>query len=414
MNESEHNNLDSFFRKRTQMADIPFDENDWQNLKSRLDEELPIRPTLWIWLRSRWYILALAGLVATVWFVLPESTSLEHAPSTEMPENSQESMIQPNRTAESVIDDASLEDKSQNSKSSSSNGKSASISDSSESVRKNASRNNKTSNSLSATTLHSVNSENTNDKGYVVYENGARNPRLSGIPEPHFLSPLFVPSISTSEPPENLPLTDIEPDQKTKVSRFFVVGIGYGPDFSAVGLDNFVSPGSRVKFDLEYSFSPTFQVGSGVGLVSNKYEAYGDEYNVPARYWRNGPIADEAYGVCKMIDIPINIRYNILRRGKHLAFASAGTSTYFLTKEEYHFEYYGNSPDSPDYWGTDETSVYPFSIINISAGYEYLFKSHGSFQVEPYIKIPLGEVGWGNVELYTIGVYFSYRYRFQP
>ncbi|MDZ7605548.1 MAG: outer membrane beta-barrel protein [Cyclobacteriaceae bacterium] len=193
---------------------------------------------------------------------------------------------------------------------------------------------------------------------------------------------------------ESLPFLDIEPESKKQFRGYFILGAGYGPDFSTVGMDNFIAPGARWKIDLGYAFSSRFQLQSGVIIVNNKYEAYGDEYHAPDRYWQNGEVPDEVYGECKMIDIPLNLRYNVITSGRHRAFVTSGISTYFLTKEDYNFNYYEDYPYSPDYWGTDKTSVYPFSIVNFSAGYEYMLKGRGSFQIEPFMKIPTGGVGW--------------------
>ena len=68
-------------------------------------------------------------------------------------------------------------------------------------------------------------------------------------------------------------------------------------------------------------------------------------------------------------------------------------------------------PELPEHWGTDESSVYPFKIVNLSVGYQYQLGSKGALQIEPFIKIPTAGVGWGEVDLHTIGVYFMYKYR---
>ncbi|MCK5367205.1 MAG: hypothetical protein KAQ62_01595, partial [Cyclobacteriaceae bacterium] len=135
------------------------------------------------------------------------------------------------------------------------------------------------------------------------------------------------------------------------------------------------------------------------------------DYHAPSAYWKNGIVAEEAYGECKMVDIPLNLRYDILSKPRHKLFVSGGASTYFVLKEDYYFQYEQDDPDLPDYWGTDEMTVYPFGIVNISVGYQYLLGRKGSIQVEPFIKIPTTGIGWGNVDLHTIGTYFIYKYR---
>ena len=163
--------------------------------------------------------------------------------------------------------------------------------------------------------------------------------------------------------------------------------------------------------NFEYAFMKRLAINTGIVLVDNKYEAYGEDYHAPARYWKNGIVADEAYGECQMIDIPLNLRYNFVRNGKHYAFINAGMSTYFVTKEDYYFHYEQDDPDLPMHWGTDKTTIYPFGIVNFSLGYELELTPKSGFQIEPFIKIPTKGIGWGNVDLHTMGVYFMYKYK---
>jgi len=429
MSESENSNLDSYFKRRAQQANIEFNEDDWLHLEARLNDELPLKPTFWYWLRKYWYAPLILILVPAVWFAISGSNSttievqnktidLSSVPMTDAQDltetkvrnkiqlDSKENDLNEKRTESKVNDPANPNDANSETR------RKPQIKRSSIQGNSNELKSPGKLNDSNAGSEKSI--LDTNDKGYVVLGNGDEAPRLSGTSFPHFLSQIAPSFYSNSEAPESLPLLDIEPDAKKQFRRYITVGVGYSPDFSTVGMHNFIAPGTRWKVDLGYTFSPRFQLLSGVVFVNNKYEAYGDEYHAPALYWKNGIVSDETYGECKMIDIPLNIRYNFITSGRHRAFVSSGASTYFLTKEDYYFDYYQDYPDSPEHWGTDKTSVYPFSIVNFSVGYEYTLKGRGSFQVEPYIKIPTGGVGWGNVDLYTIGVYFSYQYRFWP
>ena len=267
----------------------------------------------------------------------------------------------------------------------------------------------KTENTIRSNTQN----ENLDNKSYAVFENGAERKGhflYSGL---HFLLPI---SPDTDLHPGNM-RTDIHkvpiivPKGHKKSKSYFSFGLGYSPDFSTVGLGNFVAPGSRWNIFIEYSFLNRLSLNTGVVLVNNKYEAYGDDYHAPSRYWKNGIVASEAYGECKMVDIPLNLRYDVISKYRHKLFISAGASTYIVLKEDYYFEYYQDDPDLPDHWGTEKMTTYPFGIINASFGFEYRVGKKSALQVEPFIKIPTTGIGWGNVDLHTIGVYFIYKFR---
>jgi hypothetical protein len=207
------------------------------------------------------------------------------------------------------------------------------------------------------------------------------------------------------------PVTDVINPQSHKNKISFYAGVGISPDFSTVGLGNFIAPGFRWNFMGEIGFSRRFFINTGIIYVKNKYEAYGEDYHAPVQYWRNGIVANSAYGECIMLDIPLNLRYSIVLKDRHQIFISGGASTYFLLKEDYYFHYDQDDPALPTYWGTNNVSIYPFGIVNLSLGYQYQLGRKGSIQVEPFIKLPTGGIGWGNVDLHTIGVYFMYKYR---
>ncbi len=255
--------------------------------------------------------------------------------------------------------------------------------------------------------------KNVNEIGYVVFENGASNRGQILYSRLHFLSP--IPPKSKLNPRKIQIIHDEQSSSEIKPGKinnsYFSLGVGYSPDFSTVGIGNFIAPGSRWTIIAEYSFLNRFSINTGVVFVSNQYEAYGKDYNAPPKYWKNGIEAEETYGECKMVDIPLNLRYDVLVESRHKLFISGGASTYFLLKEDYYFQYEQDDPDLPDHWGTDKTTVYPFGIVNISVGYQYMFGRKCSLQVEPFIKIPTTGIGWGNVDLHTIGTYLTYKYR---
>ncbi len=428
MSESENSNLDSFFKHRAQQANVEFNEDDWLHLEARLNNELPIKPATWPWLRKFWYAPIFLALIPTIWFALPESKSITDEVKNNSIELSSGQLAETDVPAETKSGNTILleaDTKNIAGKRTESESNSPINLDKANSE---PGLNSETNKKLIQGNTHEKNTQdriNINgdsekglldnyDIGYVVLGNGNEALRLSRASYPHFLPPIAPGFDLKTNIIESLSFLDIEPSSKNQFRGYFTLGAGYGPDFSTVGMDNFIAPGARWKIDLGYAFSPRFQLLSGVIWVNNKYEAYGDEYEAPYRFWQNGDVADVTYGECKMIDIPLNLRYNVIASGRHRAFVTSGISTYFLTKEAYYFDYYEDYPDSPDYWGTDEMSVYPFSIINFSAGYEYMLTDRGSIQVEPFIKIPTGGVGWGNVDLNTLGIYFSYQYRIWP
>ena len=407
MSKQNKDSLEYFFRERAQSYNLEFNEGDWNMLEAQLDKELPVVTTFWTSLKKYWIVPALLLLTPISWLLYDQLTEYNQGIETASILKGLDNKPIEKSNSESIKthyqDGSSEDDVSSDSKTNNSFFNNPS----------NQSQDNAYNNTESIYNLESYENSKNKDIGYVVSENGAE----SGIGiisfQLPFLSPIApgfsIDKILTADPEEIESVHKISPTKTKKTS--LNLGIGYSPDFSTVGIGNFVSPGSRWAVIGEFGFSKRFLLNTGIVWVSNKYEAYGEDYHAPSRYWKNGIIAEQAYGECKMIDIPLNLRYNIILMGKHQLFVSGGASTYFVMKEDYYFHYEQDDPDLPDYWGTDKMTVYPFGIINFSFGYQYELSRKSSFQIEPFIKIPTTGIGWGNVDLHTIGVYFMYKYQ---
>ena len=111
------------------------------------------------------------------------------------------------------------------------------------------------------------------------------------------------------------------------------------------------------------------------------------------------------------MDLPINVRYNILAKKNYSIFASAGVSTYFMKTEDYGYHYYDYTGRyGYKYKSTNTNDAYWFGVGNLSAGYEQNFGAF-SVQAEPYIKFALRGVGLGSLDLNSYGMNIGLKYK---
>jgi len=223
-------------------------------------------------------------------------------------------------------------------------------------------------------------------------------------------------SKSISESENTLKSVATKPKIKSKkLNRFEISGV-FGPDFSNVG---FVSPektGINLGLMVGYRFTNRFSIQTGVLHSRKHYTAVGEAYKgYPGINLNNTYVKmDWVDANCLMWDIPINMRYDWLLRPKQRAFVSAGISSYILSEEDlqYHFRYYGY----PGYraWSNQENTSYWMSVVNVSVGYEQRISSSFSIQAEPFIKVPIREIGYGNIDLNSLGIFLSLKYSPAP
>lgn len=234
------------------------------------------------------------------------------------------------------------------------------------------------------------------------------------------LSFTTVGQLPTIDRPMVAPASGEQAAQVPVVNRDRTTGLSLramvSPDLSSVGLTNFSRPGTNVGLMLEYQFH-RWHVQAGVLRSVKVYQANESAYEYSAvRQWPVVPSSID--GRCNMLDIPINLRYDVALVPRQRAlppsrwFVSAGATTYYMLREDYTYKY--DNPADPKIkyrdW-TTETGRYGFSQLNLSAGYERAVTQRLFWQVEPFLKVPLKGVGYYKINLLSTGAFFSLRYR---
>ncbi|GAA4005786.1 hypothetical protein GCM10022408_16930 [Hymenobacter fastidiosus] len=188
----------------------------------------------------------------------------------------------------------------------------------------------------------------------------------------------------------------------------------YSPELSTVRWASYTTPGSNLGAALEYRFAQKWRISAGMLRSVKRYAARGSDYHPPAGYWTNSYAINKVDATCRIIDIPLNLRYDLRQGARTAVFASAGLSSLLMRNEAYRYNYYSyGKPVSRD-WSLRKGSNHFLSVLNLSAGYERTFGGRWAVQGEPFVKIPLGGVGFGRVKLSSTGVFFALKYALLP
>ncbi len=216
---------------------------------------------------------------------------------------------------------------------------------------------------------------------------------------------------------ETLASLPVPPDTRLRPLRKglnrWAIGISYTPDISSTGLNDFVSPGDKFGAFVEYYATPRLSFTAGLSFAQKKYTAAGSEYEVYYGFWdkwTGGKVPNQIHASCDVIDLSINARYYFINRPRSNFYVSGGLSSYILTREVYGYEFSYTKPDIATEWVVDNENRNWLGVANLSMGYEFAFHPKFSVQVEPFIKIPLGEVGFGQVNLFTTGSFLNVKY----
>ncbi|PWK28989.1 outer membrane protein with beta-barrel domain [Arcicella aurantiaca] len=200
------------------------------------------------------------------------------------------------------------------------------------------------------------------------------------------------------------------PKSKPKMSRFGV-RLALSPDINSIEKLQTSALSSSLGLLFEYGLSKKWILQTGLTYSNKKYGGEFDYYHSWADTWQkyhpSKPV--EVDGGCKVIDIPLNLRFNAFQKPRQTWFVSAGISSYLMLNESYTYNYAWGTPKTVNW--QDKTSYY-WSTLNLSIGLEKQLTKHLTIQAEPYLKTPLVGVGRGSVNLYSSGILFSTKFNF--
>ncbi|MBD2767102.1 outer membrane beta-barrel protein [Hymenobacter sp. BT664] len=191
----------------------------------------------------------------------------------------------------------------------------------------------------------------------------------------------------------------------------FYVGVVAGPDLTTVKFAELMSPLPNLGVTVDYRFTNRLRLTTGLLRATKHYAAKRDDYDwgaYRARAYQKD--FDEVYGTCTVLDVPLNLRYDALIQPQYRIFGSVGLSSFFMQREQYSYSYKVNNQDVLWERSVVNENRHLLGIVNVSFGYERSLNSHWSIQAEPYVKVPLGGVGLGKVQLVSGGVFFGAKY----
>ena len=223
----------------------------------------------------------------------------------------------------------------------------------------------------------------------------------------NFKSNINLPIIAFESP--KLAST-IPTSKSTSFKKGFNLRLAISPDLSLVTVNEIARLGSNWAALLEYRFNNRWSMQTGVIRSMKYYDSYPESYAWPYN-WPQPPMLIDINATCKMLDIPLNIRYDITQKANSRLFVGAGFTSYIMLNEKYIYNY-ENPYDPKIKWRKwqGKTGPYYFSVLNFSFGYEHQVFRKLSLQAEPFVKVPISKVGFGKVNLSTIGIFISAKY----
>jgi len=238
---------------------------------------------------------------------------------------------------------------------------------------------------------------------------------FSVIQRPGRLSPYPVvddSALRNYDPKEPAPVSVDKKNTGLHINRSLQLGFVIAPDFASVNSLAGDRPGLSLGLTIDYQIMNRWYLSTGLIYTKKNYSAGAKDYHAPYDYYRNNNMynVDLVKGTFNMLEIPINLRYDYSIVGNTTFFATAGLSSYLLTHENcnYYFDLFGRGFHREFDYKNRQTRL--FSTVNLSMGVETGISNSVSLQVAPYLKLPIGNLGFGQVQLSSMGISFGVKY----
>ena len=184
----------------------------------------------------------------------------------------------------------------------------------------------------------------------------------------------------------------------------FSIGLMLGPVFNVAPSLQYGRIGVDAGILLNYHVNNRWSFSTGAVYSIKPYGGTRSDYGV-LKNWPPPYDPDKTIkhidANCNVLDIPLNINYTFMDRPAYTLSATAGISSYFMLEEKYVYKYQ-NAYDQ-----TRELSnqhQHYFSVLNLAFTYQFPLGRHTSLGIQPYAKVPLKGLGFGEVKLYSTGV----------
>ncbi|WP_157298470.1 outer membrane beta-barrel protein [Chitinophaga oryziterrae] len=211
------------------------------------------------------------------------------------------------------------------------------------------------------------------------------------------LQPVKQPVMTTSSVVEKM-------NVPVKVQKGLYAGIVASPDISTVKLQHVSKVGYNAGIVVGYRISRRVAVETGVLLERKYYYSDGSHFSTKKIPVPSDMKIINVDGWCNMIEIPVTVRYVFGIKEKSNWYVNGGLTSYIMNRESYAYKYEMNNWVDTKTWDYKNSTRNWFSIIHAGVGYEHRLGAVGTLRVEPYLNIPTGGVGVGNLPITSVGL----------
>ncbi len=208
---------------------------------------------------------------------------------------------------------------------------------------------------------------------------------------------------------QNLPLP-VGADRKSSFNKQgFYFGIVTGPQLNQVRSQGFNKPSLSSGVIVGYEFNKRVSIETGLFFTKKHYLSEGKYFDMEKAKssMPSGMKVLSLKGNSAVFEIPVKLKFDFLRKTNSSFFATAGISSYLLSKESNDYLALINGTQQRMIGNYQNATKYFAGSINFSAGYNQKIGKQLSIRMEPYIQMPIQGLGVGAMPVSSAGLHIG-------
>jgi hypothetical protein len=182
-------------------------------------------------------------------------------------------------------------------------------------------------------------------------------------------------------------------------------------DITTIKFKNIDKVSTSIGVGVTYAISKKLSVSTGFAIGRKLYKADSVDY-ISMPLWSNPTYKlNNITANCLVYEVPLNLQYQFKQSDKNSWLAVVGLSNYYMISESYDYNYGDYGQTLKTNYLVKNKNNHLLSILNLGVAYRKQLSNKFSYQLTPYLKIPLTGIGAGKVNLYSAGLQLAINLR---
>lgn len=209
--------------------------------------------------------------------------------------------------------------------------------------------------------------------------------------------------------PQNIIANPVEQPKEKKEGKGIYVGIIAGPQISQTKQQGFGNSGISAGLVAGFHLNKRISIETGLVISNKQFSSSGEYFDMSkiSASMPSGMKLLQIHSKSTVLEIPLDLNYELFKLKKGRLFAAGGLSSYVITSEHNQYQASVNGINEMISGNYSGNQSYFAAAAKVGAGYEWN-AGHGlNLRVNPYVLIPLKTIGMGSMPVVSAGIYLG-------